>query len=148
MTDPHPQPRPGLVDYLECARMDIRGNSYISGDNMVVDMEDVDTVINTLKKERAIATHTPAAPATERLGSTEFCYVHCDKHECCTNECERSAYDAAKAEREQVLDEIQQHALKAGFVRYDNKGKICNYTYINPKRLLKKIESLRGGGAP
>jgi hypothetical protein len=45
--------------------------------------------------------------------------------------------------RNATLDAIQEHAIKAGFVRYDNKGRICNYTYINPKRLLQKIESLR-----
>ena len=48
------------------------------------------------------ATHASSPAPAERLGFTEFCNVHCDKHECCTNECERSAYEAAKAEREQV----------------------------------------------
>jgi hypothetical protein len=48
------------------------------------------------------ATHASSPAPAERLGFTEFCNVHCDKHECCTNECERSAYEAAKAERERV----------------------------------------------
>jgi hypothetical protein len=49
----------------------------------------------------------------------------------------------AAAIRNAMLDEIQQHAIKAGFVRYDDKGRICNYTYINPKILLQKIQSPR-----
>jgi hypothetical protein len=53
MTEPA-QPSPVPVDYLECARMDIRGNSFLSGDMVVVYMDDVDAAINTLKAERDI----------------------------------------------------------------------------------------------
>ena len=78
------------------------------------------------------ATHTPAAPAMERLGFTEFCYVHCDKHECCTNECER----AAKDEREQVLDVLEE------FLNSDDHLSIFKW------EVREQIGSLRGGGAP
>lgn len=59
------QPTPLPIDYLECARMDIRGNSYISGDTMVVDMDDVDSVISTLKAERARSPEKPRPPCEE-----------------------------------------------------------------------------------
>ena len=54
-------------------------------------------------------------------------------------------HDAAIRNEEcnKILDEIRIHALKAGLVGFDDKGKIRSYRYINPKILVQKIESLR-----
>jgi hypothetical protein len=67
----------------------------------------------------------PAQPA-ERLGFTEFCHVHCDKHECCTNECERSAYEAARKARDDVLDLIEKWIKEDACPPGKKKGKQCD----------------------
>ena len=113
---PHPQP----IDYLECARMDIRGNSYLSGDKMVVDMDDVDDVIRTLKAER---THTPAAQAAEYTIEQ-------------IAEIDNRIRKERKAEREQVLDEL---------ILMIKRKEGCGYIFMDGPRFFTMIESLRGG---
>jgi hypothetical protein len=47
------QPTPLPIDYLECARMDIHGNSVARDGTLFVRLDDVDAVIDTLKAERS-----------------------------------------------------------------------------------------------
>jgi len=91
--------------------------------------------------------HTPAPTNTELIRCSKTDCVDYKTELCQPWKCSHAMkqHDAAiaRAATLAALDELEQHAIKAGFVRYDNKGRICNYTYINPKRLLQKIESLR-----
>jgi hypothetical protein len=47
------QPTPLPIDYLECARMDIHGNSVARDGTLFVRLDDVDAVIDMLKAERS-----------------------------------------------------------------------------------------------
>lgn len=150
------------IDYLECARMDIRGNSRISGDSMIVDMEDVDAVINKLKDERIRSRPAPTAP-----DNTEQC--HTCKHEG-TRACMSHGYPEVpkscqyklgthaeesmrnlngtfidcwtKAERERVLLKYQNWLAKEAKMAFEGETRAL-MVRLNSK-ILKEIESLRG----
>jgi len=69
---------------------------------------------NLITKIRSRPHSTASNAESEQLGFTEFCEIHCDHHECCTNECERSGRQAT----EKVLDTLEAYAEAC---RYENE---------------------------
>ena len=136
------------TDYLECARMDIRGNSFLFGpDRIVVDMDDVDEVISTLKAERA-RSHRVSTPPGE-TAPEPYCYGREWKEDQPCNACDcyrpcgeqyltggMSEHDAAiaQAAREKVLLTVWERINRDLNNRFGN---------VRIDDVNKAIESLR-----
>jgi uncharacterized protein YlzI (FlbEa/FlbD family) len=152
MTSPQ-QPKEYPIDYLECARMDIRGNAYLANGSMVVDMEEVDAVINKLKEERIRSRPHPAQPIEStkgmehrksRLasGGSSRAPRREESRHTCTNLDEHDAAIARKA-REDVLDKVIAWKRKHGYWFTINGISGEKRYHFEPDRFEEFIKEIR-----
>jgi uncharacterized protein YlzI (FlbEa/FlbD family) len=125
---PAQQPNEYHIDYLECARMDIRGNAYLANGSMVVDMEEVDAVINKLKEERIRSRHSPAPTPCPQHQIWQHCPV---------------AGEIARKAREDVLDKVIAWKRKHGYWFTANRISGEKRYHFEPDRFEEFIKEIR-----